>query len=65
MDGIDAAFIIRTTSNIPIIYITGYDDPPVRDRAWQTRPLAYLTKPLEMKTLQRIIENHFPSPSGS
>jgi CheY-like chemotaxis protein len=59
MDGIDAALVIKETADIPIIYITGYDDPAVRNRAEQSRPIGYLTKPLELGTLRRIIENHF------
>ncbi len=59
IDGIDAAEAIKAESDIPVIYITGYDDKENRDRAEKTKPLAFLIKPPQMNTLKDIIVDHF------
>ncbi|MFB5651553.1 response regulator [Leptospira wolffii] len=59
MDGITAASEIKEESDIPIIFLTGYQDSRTRERASQTKPLAYFVKPLEIHKLQNLIQNHF------
>jgi CheY-like chemotaxis protein len=59
IDGIEAAYKIETESNIPLIFITGYDDRSIEERARKFNPLGYLTKPLILKKLTSIIESHF------
>lgn len=54
-DGIDAAQEIKSIRDIPIIYLTAYDDISTRERAETTNPDAYLIKPFEEKELQSKI----------
>jgi AmiR/NasT family two-component response regulator len=56
LDGIAAAARIRTRQNIPIIYLTGYADGALIDRAKVTEPFGYLLKPLQDKEVQTTIE---------
>src|SRR5512136_1141488 len=44
MDGIEAAGVIRSRFNIPIIYTTAYADEETRKRAEATKPSGYLSK---------------------
>ena len=59
IDGIEAATKIKLESDIPIIFLTGYDDDIVRERAEKLKPLEYLIKPYEVKTIKKIIDAHF------
>jgi FixJ family two-component response regulator len=42
--------------SVPVIYMTGNDDPAVREAALQSGCLAYLTKPFSAKALIEPIE---------
>jgi PAS domain S-box-containing protein len=55
-DGIDAAQEIKQIRDIPIIYLTAYDDVKTRKRAEITNPNAYLIKPFEERELQSKIQ---------
>ncbi len=55
-DGVDAAQEIKSIRDVPIIYITAYDDEKTRKRAEITHPNAYLIKPFEEKELHHKIE---------
>ena len=59
MDGIEAASIIRSLSDIPVIFITGYEDPVIRERAEMLVPLGFLIKPLAINDLKIILDGHF------
>jgi CheY-like chemotaxis protein len=59
IDGIEAAAAIKAESDIPIIFITGYDDKEIRERAEKTKPLGFLIKPLEIHTLKTILDALF------
>ena len=59
IDGIEAAEVITEKSNIPIIFMTGYTDPKVYERAQKIKPLAYLIKPIEIWNLKPIFESLF------
>jgi CheY-like chemotaxis protein len=59
IDGIDAAISIKSESDIPVIFITGYDDKAIRERAEKTDPLAFLIKPPKMSVLKEIIDSLF------
>ena len=59
IDGIEAAEMITKKSKIPIIFMTGYEDPEVVERAQKTKPVAYLTKPIEIWDLKPTIESIF------
>jgi len=45
IDGIQAAEMIRTTCNIPVIYLTAYADDTILNRARITEPYGYILKP--------------------
>ena len=55
IDGIEAAAAIKSESDIPIIFITGYDDQSVRERAEKINPLGFLTKPLAINEFKEVI----------
>ncbi len=61
IDGIEAAIAIKSESDIPVIFITGYDDKAIRDRAEKTNPLAFLIKPAKLSVLKEIIDSLFIS----
>jgi two-component system, response regulator PdtaR len=55
MDGIQAAEEIRTLQ-IPVVYVTGYCDGELLDRAKLTEPYGYILKPYETRDLKTSIE---------
>lgn len=56
-DGIDAAKEIKNLFDIPIIYITAYDDEMTRRRAEETNPSGYMVKPVNDKVLKQTIKD--------
>lgn len=56
MDGIEAAKLMRTEYNIPIIYLTACTDNDCFERALLTEPFGYLIKPFEPKELDTTIK---------
>ncbi len=56
MDGIDAALIIQSRLDIPVVYLTAYSDKRTLRRAKITEPYGYLVKPFEDKDLYTTIE---------
>ncbi|MBM3298907.1 MAG: PAS domain S-box protein, partial [Deltaproteobacteria bacterium] len=56
MDGITAAEEIRTRFEIPIVYLTGYAEKDVLERAKRTEPYGYLAKPVRIAELRSTIE---------
>ena len=56
MDGIETAGRIRQLFDIPVIYLTAYDDKDTRRRAEATDPIAYLVKTFEDVELRSAIE---------
>ncbi len=58
IDGIDAAIAIKSESDIPVIFITGFDDKSIRERAEKTNPLAFLIKPAKMTELKETIDSY-------
>jgi CheY-like chemotaxis protein len=55
MDGIDAAKIIYSRSQIPFIYVTAHADQNTKERADLTGPYGYLIKPYKEKELAAAI----------
>ncbi len=55
IDGIAAAERFQHL-NIPVVYMTGYSDIRLFERARQTEPFAYLTKPLRDSELNRVVQ---------
>ena len=46
LDGIDAAVILIKEMDIPVIFLSGHDDPTLVERAKRVEPLAFLLKPI-------------------
>ncbi len=59
IDGIDAAEDIKAESDIPIIFITGYDDKEIRERSEKTKPIDFLIKPIDIIVLKTILDAYF------
>ena len=61
-DGIDLGHYLLAKSKVPFIYITSYSDKITLDRAGETRPQGFLTKPfkaIDLITTVYISLNNF------
>ncbi len=56
MDGIEAASVIRTRLDIPVVYLTAYADESTIDRAKTTEPFGFILKPINDNDLYSTIE---------
>jgi PAS domain S-box-containing protein len=56
LDGIDAAAEIRTSSKLPVLFLTAYSDEDTVVRASQAQPFGYLLKPFDESQLRTAIE---------
>ncbi len=56
MDGVESAKLIRTTLDIPVVYLTAYSDENTLQRAKITEPFGYILKPFEERELYSSIE---------
>ena len=56
MDGIEAARQIRSSFNIPVVYLTAHTDDKMLDRAKITGPFGYIIKPFSERDLRVAIE---------
>ena len=56
IDGIKAAETIRTSFDIPVIFLTGYADEELINRAKLTMPFGYILKPPEAGSLHSMIQ---------
>lgn len=57
LDGIDSAEVIMQKLNIPVIYVTAYNDEETLERAQMTNPYGFINKPLrdtDLKTTVRF-----------
>jgi DNA-binding LytR/AlgR family response regulator len=59
LDGISTGFMISRDYSLPIIYLSDLSDRETLNRAKQTRPANYLTKPFNEADLVRAIELAF------
>ncbi|MBF0121457.1 MAG: response regulator [Desulfobacterales bacterium] len=57
MDGITAAEQIKIKNDIPIIFMTGYDEDEIKKRAYKLNPVAYLIKPVNTAQLKALIDS--------
>jgi len=57
IDGIEAARQIMTDSNCSVIFMTGYPEKSIEERAMKLNPLAYYTKPVSIHELIPIIDS--------
>ena len=57
VSGIDVRRRLKEANrSVPVIYITGNDNPTVREAALQSGCLAYLTKPFSAKSLMEPLQ---------
>lgn len=56
IDGIEAADRIHKSMDIPIVYLTGYSESDVLERAKKTEPYGYIGKPISVSELRNTIE---------
>ncbi|MCH7745211.1 MAG: response regulator [Chloroflexi bacterium] len=56
MDGVEAAEQIRSSYDIPVIYLTASSDSSTFQRAKVTEPFGYILKPFEESVLRTTIE---------
>jgi CheY-like chemotaxis protein len=56
IDGIEAAQKIRSRFRIPIVFITGYEDPEIEERANAVEHIGYFLKPLNCREIQEAID---------
>ena len=61
-DGIDATFEINNFLDIPIIYLTAYDDKETMKRVQITQPSDYILKPYKDSELHESIEKALNEP---
>lgn len=59
MDGIDAVGAIHKEKQVPVIFITAYDESSIVERAMKHKPLAYLRKPLNPNEIEQILRASF------
>jgi PAS domain S-box-containing protein len=56
LDGIEAAKLIRARRDIPVVYLTGYAESDVLQRAKISEPYGYLAKPMGLLELRSTVE---------
>jgi PAS domain S-box-containing protein len=56
MDGIDAAELIRSRFDLPVIFVTAWADEERLARAKQTMPFGYLLKPFQDRDIKVTVE---------
>lgn len=59
MDGIEAYSKIREEMDVPVVYLTGYTESDVLQRAKETEPYGYLGKPVSLVELRITLETAF------
>ena len=58
IDGIQATATIQKEQDpdIPVIFVTAYDEDSIKNRAMQLNPLAYLMKPVKPDTIKEWLD---------
>lgn len=54
-DGIETVIEIHKIANIPVVYITAFSDDVTINRAVETYPLSYLSKPYKREDIKSIL----------
>lgn len=62
MDGLEAAEVIRKDTQIPILFLTGYDTDEMRAQAAKIPGTAFMVKPPPVDALVAMIEKMCPVP---
>jgi len=56
MDGVEAARLIQSRHDLPVVYLTAFADEVTLRRSLDTHPYGYLVKPFQEKELHTTIE---------
>lgn len=65
LDGIDASLRIRENrGDVAVIFVSAFSDEPTRERAKAANPLAFISKPLDVRLLERTLQGAFPDSSN-
>ncbi len=56
MDGVELTKEISSSDPIPVVYLTAHSDPETLERAKETQPAGYLTKPVTEEDLKTTLE---------
>lgn len=56
MDGVELTKEISGSDPIPVVYLTAHSDPETLERAKETQPAGYLTKPVTEEDLKTTLE---------
>ncbi len=59
MDGIEAAGLINSQLNIPVVYITAHSEEKIMKRIKSTEPFGYIVKPFDDRELCIVVEIAF------
>ena len=59
LNGIEAAQIIMSRFDIPVVYVTSYSDDITVQRIRETNPSGYIIKPFTNKELTETVESAF------
>jgi two-component SAPR family response regulator len=67
LDGIDTAAKIKemTDGRVQLVFVTGYSDTDLMDRAMKINPLHYFLKPLNLSEFTRVVESFFSNKQGN
>lgn len=61
LNGIEATQQIKEQIDIPVIFLTAYEDKKTMEKAQETNPLGYIIKPFEEDFLVSFIKKVLPS----
>jgi CheY-like chemotaxis protein len=64
MSGLEAVRHIKERFDVPVIFVTGYSDPEIREQAAALEPVAFLVKPVDDKTLRKWVYSVLPVPEA-
>lgn len=56
LDGIETARAIRSQSDVPVVFVSAFVDAGTRDRAAETKPFAFMPKPLDEFELHALLD---------
>ncbi|MBI4806011.1 MAG: response regulator [Desulfovibrio sp.] len=55
LDGIETTHLLKKLKNVPVIFVSAFSDDSTRQRAEETSPLAFISKPLDINLLKRAL----------
>lgn len=56
MDGIETAKQIAEQTHSPILFMTAYADPEVKEKAMELKPLGFLQKPVNLTDIEQSLK---------